>query len=147
VPSLYDFGRRIKVRAAGVAKNADTLVRKVALVADQAVVSGTPVDTGRARSNWIATLGAAPDTEIEPYVPGELGSTAAANTQAAIDQAETVIAGYTSGQEIHITNNVPYIQDLNDGSSAQAPAGFVEEAVLEAVDAVTRAHIISDQYV
>lgn len=116
------------------------MVRRVALAADQAVVVSTPVDTGRARSNWIVALGDAADSPIEAYTPGEDRSTEAANTQAALAQGEAVIRGYMGGQgtSIHITNNLPYIQKLNDGSSAQAPANFVETAVQQAVAAMTR---------
>lgn len=144
MPSLSDFSRRITVRGRGIAENTDRLVRRVALAADQAVVMGTPVDTGRARSNWIAQIGSAPSGTVEPYAPGEAGSTTGANSQAAMDQAEAVISGYNNGQEIHITNNIPYIQRLNDGYSAQAPANFVEQAVLEAAQIVQFGRVVGD---
>ncbi len=142
MPSLSDFSRRITVQGRRIAENTDRLVRRVALAADQAVVMGTPVDTGRARSNWIAQIGSAPSGTVEPYAPGEAGSTTGANSQAALDQAEAVISGYNSGQEIHITNNLPYIQRLNDGYSAQAPANFVEQAVAEAARVVQFGRIV-----
>lgn len=142
MPSLSEFSRRITLRGRKVAEGADALTRKVALAADQAVVMETPVDTGRARSNWIAALGAAPDTVIDAYAPGEGGNTGAENTQAAINQGEAVISGYQSGQEIHITNNLPYIQRLNDGWSAQASAQFVEQALMEAAQVVQFGRIV-----
>lgn len=142
--SLIEFGRRMDVIAEGVAVNTDKLVRTVALVADQALASGTPVDTGRARSNWIAQIGAAASDVIPAYDPGKDGATAAANTQAAMAQAETVIAGYKgdSDTEIHLTNNLPYIGRLNDGYSHQAAANFVEDSIQEAVRKVRSARII-----
>lgn len=140
--SLDEFSRRIVVRARNVADNADRLVRRVALVADQAVVTATPVDTGRARSNWIVQIGGPATDAIEPYSPGDRGSTGAANVQAALDQGEAAIRDYRAGQEIHITNNLPYIGDLNKGSSAQAPENFVELSVLEAVQAVRFGRIV-----
>lgn len=146
---LDDFSRRITTLADNVAKNSDTLVRKVALVADQAVVFGTPVDTGRARSNWIAAIGESglfigTDETISPYAPGKGGETGAANAEAARKQAEAVVATYEGGKglEIHITNNLPYIGRLNEGSSAQAPAGYVEAAIQEAVDKVNNTRIL-----
>jgi len=142
VPNLSDFSRRITLRGRKVAEGADALVRKVALAADQAVVMGTPVDTGRARSNWIASVGSPASAVIDAYAPGEAGSTEAANTQAAMDQAASVISGYDAGEEIHITNNLPYIQRLNDGYSAQAPANFVEQAVMEAAQVVQFGRIV-----
>ncbi|MDX9698649.1 MAG: hypothetical protein RBT55_03665 [Rhodocyclaceae bacterium] len=140
MPNLNEFTRRIRARANTLGDNLTKTVRRVAITADAAVVLGTPVDTGRARSNWIVALGAPASQVIEPYSPGEAGSTEGANTQAALAQGESVITGYVSGQdmEIHITNNLPYIQRLNDGYSAQAPANFVEMAVMEAVAAARR---------
>lgn len=140
MPNLNEFTRRIRARANTLGDNLTKAVRRVAITADAAVVLGTPVDTGRARSNWIVALGAPSSRTIEAYAPGEKGNTEAANTQAALDQGESVITGYVSGQdmEIHITNNLPYIQRLNDGYSAQAPANFVELAVMEAVGAARR---------
>ena len=140
MPSLNEFTRRIRARANTLGDNLTKTVRRVAITADAALVLGTPVDTGRARSNWIVALGAPASQVIEPYSPGKAGSTEGANTQAALDQGESVITDYVAGQdmEIHITNNLPYIQRLNDGYSAQAPANFVETAVMEAVAAARR---------
>jgi hypothetical protein len=122
-----------------VAKNANLIKRRAALAIDAAVVISTPVDTGRARSNWQANLGGPADGTLEAYAPGTAGSTGAANTSAALDQAKAVIAGSRPQEAIHITNNLPYIGRLNDGHSAQAPAGFVEVAVLVGVNAVVSA--------
>lgn len=141
---LLSFSRRMAIRANRISGNTSRLVRRVAIVADQAVVSGTPVDTGRARSNWVAQVGANFSGVIDAYVPGQGGSTGAQNIQAALDQAEAVISQYESGfdQFISISNNLPYIGELNNGSSAQAPANFVEIALAEAVAAINRSRII-----
>ena len=108
---------------------------------------GTPVDTGRARSNWIVQVGSAPSGVIEAYAEGSrLGRDESSNAAAALAQGEAAIANYVGGrgQAIHITNNVPYIGRLNEGYSAQAPEYFVETAVMEAVRVVTRGRLISD---
>lgn len=144
MPNLSDFSLRMTLRGKNIARNADKLTRKVALAADQAIVSSTPVDTGRARSNWIAGINAAPDEIIQAYVEGKDGNSGAQNTQAALAQAETVISGYNFGEEIHITNNLPYIQRLNDGYSAQAPANFVEEGIAEALQVVQFGRILRE---
>lgn len=137
--TLHDFNRRIRIRANKVTEGADRLVRKVAIVADQAVVLATPVDTGRARSNWIVALNSPSSKVIQAYSPGGGGDK---NAQAAIDQGQAVISGYKPGTEIHITNNLEYIGELNDGSSRQAPANFVEESILEAASAVQSGRIV-----
>jgi len=92
---------------------------------------GTPVDTGWARANWVPQIGSAFQGTAGTREAAEAGS---------IDQA-TAAAGLTniatkykvkSGQA-HVTNNVPYIVDLNDGSSRQAPSGFVQQAIIKSI--------------
>jgi hypothetical protein len=141
MPSFGDFSKRVKELGSTVEDNSGKLLRKVALAVDQTVVIATPVDTGRARSNWIANVGTSVNGIREAYYPGKERSTAGPNAQAAIDQAKATIAGASIGQEIHITNNLNYIGKLNDGSSRQAPAGFVEIAVKEGVAAFNDAKI------
>lgn len=136
------FSKRMGVVADTVDRNSDTLTRRVAIKVDQVVVMGTPVDTGRARSNWITSLGSARRDTLSPYAPGEGGSTGSANAQAAMDQCEAVVAHYQHGNEIHIANSLPYIGKLNEGSSAQAPANFVEESVNVAVQSIKGARLL-----
>ena len=134
--SIKRFNKSMRIKGALVESNAGKLLKKVATRVDQVVVTETPVDTGRARSNWQVEVGSTPGATREPYNPGEGGSTGAANAQAAIDQGKAAIATYKTGDEIHITNNLSYIGRLNEGHSAQAPAGYVEEAVMVAINSI-----------
>lgn len=127
--NLREFSQRIGIIGTTVAENSEKLVRKVGLAVDASVVIATPVDTGRARSNWLVRLDVPTDATIAAYFPGKEKSTAGVNAAAAIDQGKATIAGYRTGQTIHITNNLKYIGRLNNGYSAQAPAAFVEQAV------------------
>lgn len=133
-----EFARRITRRAEGVEKQATKVIREVALVVDSTVVLATPVDTGRARANWLASLSApilSPDLDAKD--PGG---------NAAIAKAKGVIETFKSGKDVDIIiqNNVPYIETLNAGSSAQAPVGFVQQAVLAGIRAVTGKKIVVD---
>jgi hypothetical protein len=141
-----EFARRLGAIGTRVAENADKLVRKVAMTIDRTVVMATPVDTGRARSNWIASLNAPSASIREAYAPGKEGSTSGPNAEAAIEQAAGVVAGYDGDKdaEIHIANNLPYIGRLNDGSSAQAPANFVQIAVRRATASVKGAKLLEE---
>jgi hypothetical protein len=131
------------VLAAMLEKGVERTIRKVALVVDQAVVMATPVDTGRARSNWIVSIGG-PSTEVKPpYVPGEGGASGAANAAKAIEQAAGEVAKFKlADHSIHLTNNLPYITRLNEGYSAQAPAGFVQKGIRAAVNAVKNTRLL-----
>lgn len=89
-------------------------VRATALVVDAELVRRTPVDTGRARANWLPSLNS-PDIRI--VAPG------------AKPTIENTLTKFSLQDTVLITNNLPYIRRLNDGSSQQAPKGFVEDAV------------------
>lgn len=124
-----EFQKRMKKVSDNVGLNANAAVRKAALAIDASLVLATPVDTGRARSNWQTTLNAPAEGQLPAYAPGEKGSTGSQNTQAALQQGVDTISKQRPGDEIHITNNLPYIGRLNDGWSAQAPANFVGQAI------------------
>lgn len=137
--SLSQFSSRMARIASNVAEHADQAVRKAALACDQAVVTSTPVDTGRARANWIPALDVASSDVLDaPESPGVAA-------QQAIDAAQSVAAGYDGDRHasIHITNNLPYIERLNDGWSAQAPAGFVQTGVQAGVAAVKSVRVLN----
>jgi hypothetical protein len=80
------------------------------------LIEATPVDTGFAASNWPITTGAP--------ASGTVG----------IGGAGAPPAGYKLDDgSVYVTNNAQYIQVLNGGSSTQAPAGFVEQAIARGV--------------
>lgn len=127
--NMGDFSRRFEEISRQVRTGATDLQRKVALAIDQTIVLATPVDTGRARANWVVSVEVAFSGVREPYAPGSKGSSGADNAQAAIDQGKAAVGAHQPGQTIFISNNLPYIIRLNQGWSAQAPAGFIEAAV------------------
>lgn len=139
--SFQAFARRMRFRADELEKNANRTVRKVALAADQAIVVATPVDTGQARSNWLVSLLSPRADTIPPYVAGMGGSTGAQNVIAAQAQGASVIGTRQPGQDVWISNNLPYIGRLNNGFSAQAPANFVQAAAAEAASVVANARL------
>lgn len=128
--NLDQFGRRMRKLGADVEPAVDETLRKVALVANQTLIMATPIDTGRARANWQVSI----DAEVEK----ELDSTDVPTTLA---RNQGVIQGYRGGALI-IQNNVPYIGRLNDGWSAQAPAGFIEKALQTAARTVAKAKVV-----
>lgn len=143
---LDDFARRMSRLSVQVEDNVEQAVKDCAKAVTRTVVNATPVDTGRARSNWTAELDQAFSRLFPAHVPGEKGSTGEANAEVAISQANELIDRYdiTANREIHIANSLPYIGALNDGHSRQAPAGFVLEAVMEGLANVRGAKILKD---
>lgn len=134
---LNNFARRIKVRAGKVNKNTDTLMKKVILGVDQALVLATPVDTGRARANWRASIGA----DILETLPQPASPSAGAAS--AIKAGQDVALAYNGDGSpiVHISNNLNYMKYLNEGSSQQAPANFVNQALLLVAQIIGRGRI------
>jgi len=91
---------------------------------------GTPVDTGWARANWIPNIGSPVGQPAGSRQQAEGGSVPGDSAAG----AAKVATSYTVSQgAVHITNNVPYILELNEGSSKQAPKGFVQSAIRKAI--------------
>lgn len=82
------------------------------------IVYSTPVDTGRLRVNWQATLSSpAQDSIATPSSPGSGVATALNSIQSNLGTWEQIS---------WFSNNLPYAYRIEfDGYSAQAPAGMV----------------------
>lgn len=103
-----------------------TLEKKVvatAILIDSQLILNTPVDTGRARANWLPSIDA-PDLSIVPP-----SSTGAPNSVQRDADIQSELTRFNFKNTIYISNNLPYIKRLNDGHSQQAPAGFVENII------------------
>jgi len=87
---------------------ADTAARKIAFEIHAGLTNVTPVKTGRAKGNWFPSVGTPSEEITDGITPQPFN----------IDPAPL--------EKIWITNNLPYIVPLNEGSSQQAPTNFVE---------------------
>lgn len=116
-------------------------MRRVQLRCYQALTLVSPVDTGFFRAGYSPSIGA-PDrsSPSTPPAAAEAARTQAASLLSSHGQAAEILASvYTLSQgPIFIVNNVTYGVFLNQGSSAQAPAMFVEAAIATAVQAASR---------
>ena len=113
------FARRLHILAEAVKANTLKNVKRAAIAADQAAVLATPVDTGRARANWLVSIGA-PNYE----------TTTSTEANAALTQGRFTAGTYKLGAGgIFITNSVPYIVALDKGHSKQNPEGMTEAAI------------------
>lgn len=126
--TLKDLAKRLNKLADSADDYAAEAVAIYALEIVRALLPVTPVDTSQALSNWRVGTGTA--SPIPPHVPGEDGSTAVASLAQALADAEDAIRAHKGARALVIFNSVPYIRRLNEGHSAQAPAGFIERATL-----------------
>lgn len=86
------------------------------------IIHGTPVKTGRARANWVGTVGGPSGVAYVRVDPS--GDKTAA-------EVRQQIAGATVFDTIFVTNNVTYVVGLEYGRSRQAPYGMVRINALD----------------
>lgn len=94
---------------------------------------GTPIDTGWASANWVPSVGE-PFTDsgverVRDPTPGMVAARAAEAQKGTND----ILSWRNGDGPLFSTNNVPYIQPLNNGHSAQSPRGFVQAAIEKAI--------------
>lgn len=121
--NLVDFNKRLTAVAKTLpAVSVRALQKKLTLEALRRIVMKTPVDTGRARGNWQVQIGEAPEDEIDRI--DKAGSSTIAEGTAIVKEVFPYVI-------IHITNNVPYIIYLEEGTSKQASIGMVKTTIEE----------------
>ena len=130
--TLTIFANEITRLAGTVQANIPKMQKEAALAIVTEVAYATPVDTGQASGNWLTTVG----PSSAPYTEGP------SNPDASINNVMPALSSLGMGQEVHITNDVPYIIELNNGRSEQAEAGFVEMAAEHALHILGRYDIL-----
>jgi hypothetical protein len=116
--SAFEFAVDLEKAAQvlGIESARETAVT-LALVLDDKITAGTPVDTGRARANWFVSEGAPRLETTESTTPAQRPKL----------EGRTVI---------YITNSLPYIVPLEYGHSGQAPHGMVRKAIAEVMASI-----------
>jgi len=111
----------------------EDVVTKIALDMYANIIKRTPVDTGRARASWNLGIGSI-DASVAPE--GAIKSEAEKLLNATTRLAQ---ADLTTVERIYITNNLPYIEALENGHSKQAPSGMLAITVAEFQTLVSKA--------
>lgn len=126
--NINDFDKDLRVFATvKVPDDHSNMVKKVAMQALSGVVNKTPVDTGRARSNWMTAVNSVPSDTIE--LSANLSREQAAAES--LNRGVAVINEAKPFSSISIANNLPYIGVLEYGGSNQAPEGMVRKTLAE----------------
>lgn len=105
-------------------ERADRLVRALGMETLRRLMRKTPVDTGRARANWRAGVGA-PERDIDEDLDASDIQVVAKTQEAEIESS------FGAGRRGFVTNALPYIPPLEDGSSDQAPQGMIKVTAQE----------------
>jgi hypothetical protein len=111
------MARTIRVADIGdyASQQMEKLLRVAVLETDSRLKQASPVDTGRFRVSWQVGENAAP------------GGEKPAGTYTGTPQIDRI--GYSQekiGNVYSVHNNLPYAEPLANGSSKQAPAGWVQ---------------------
>jgi hypothetical protein len=119
--------REIKAILSAFRKTSAFETRKLTLRITDALVKATPVDTGFARASWYPSL----NTPVIGKPKAEnLSDVSAAQSQQASQLSSILGLKRLDGiSVVWISNNTVYLSRLNEGSSKQAPAKFVEKAI------------------
>lgn len=108
---IADWGKKLGIKAG-------KLQKKITFDMHRDIMERTPVDTGRARAGWFASVGE-PSKEIPKE--GTKGSV--------IAQPATPNLEIDGKKDTFIINNLVYIKPLDEGHSQQAPNGMVKLAM------------------
>ena len=120
------FELQLQAFAEKAGERADMAVRKIVLDVGGQIVLKTPVDTGRAKSNWFYSL-------------GQPSAATTTDTVSRALQDAGALPKDASGKVHYITNNLPYAWRLENGWSKQAPAGMVGLTVVQFQNIVSAA--------
>lgn len=134
------MGDAIRLVIDGLERSIEQVMRQLQLRAYQALTSASPVLTGFFRASWAPGTGAFDTGPSERPTDIVAAAAQAAALFSSHQQAANALAsGYQLKQgPVHIVNPTSYGPHLAAGSSAQAPSGFIDIGLRQAVDATRR---------
>lgn len=128
---IRQYPRRLEQLQKAYENGSQSVFIRVVLESLTQIVLRTPVDTGAARANWVVNVGPVGSGQSDPDRKDSSGG-------ATILQGQSIVLGNPNADAYTISNALPYVSQLNQGSSPQAQAGFVENSVRNATRRVLR---------
>lgn len=111
-------------------------------VIQQHIIAGTPVSpvssghSGRARGNWYISVD-------QPYTVADYDGPFDPTGSFRMESNTAVLLSTTNVKaSFFLTNNLDYIDELNNGGSMQAPANFVRLSVMEGISEIKEARLL-----
>lgn len=112
------FSKQVENFAKKANDAAERTSRGIIIELFSSVISDTPVKEGRAQGNWQTSVGQPKTNEIERF-----------HKEESINEVISVLGNSKLPPTTYMTNNLPYIVPLEEGSSDQAPAGMMKKNV------------------
>lgn len=126
------FAKALEQLGEHVTGSVEKVIRKACIDLYRKIVERCPVDTGRAKSNWMIS------TTVHDGTVG--GEEFTANEIISIIESEISDFSFDIHDDVVIIyNNLEYIEQLENGTSTQAPAGMVSVSLVEFTDHFNRA--------
>jgi len=101
-----------------VEKAPGAVAKRVSFEVFRRITLKTPIDTGRARASWTINVNEA-DRRVQP------------EGQSSYQVPRPGLLNVQPGDTVVISNNLPYIVELENGHSKQAPVGMVAVSIEE----------------
>lgn len=140
---LRYLAKRMGQHAKGVEVASNNTAKDAARAALFELVMGTPIDVGVARSNWKVGIGSpfmgTRQGAFRPFLSrwrkpkgkgGSMGDRS--NLAGVMQQAMVKLNARKTDEVIYISNQLPYIEPLNNGHSKQVRPGFINRAMASA---------------
>ena len=113
--TLFTFDAELKAYAEVLDAKIEAVLKLIVLDIYNRLIDANPVDTGHSQANWRIALDE-PDDAIRNGASGKQPPN---------------LTEFPAGRDIFVTNPVDYVQWLNEGTSKQAPAGFIQIALAQ----------------
>tara|TARA_R110000803_G_scaffold37766_3_gene81488 strand:- start:456 stop:851 length:396 start_codon:yes stop_codon:yes gene_type:complete len=111
---------------------AEEMVRGTLFNLSALIIKKSPVDTGRFRGNWQASINVPKGNKLERQDKSKDGNDTAFLVRDVVDSLNM-------GQTFYLTNNLPYSRRLEYGYSKQAPSGFLRINVMRVQSELAKA--------
>ena len=137
-----DFEVTIQAFVGAVKVNLGAVVREMSLELRRRIMGKNPVDTGRSRDSWEVATGE-PSKYLPPFPWGRIRNWPPPPPESDIGKA------IDGTKVVFVTSNVDYVQNLEMGTSAQAPFGFIHLAarsVVAEMDNITRRALAGEKF-
>ncbi len=139
---LLELERLCSVLPDRIEDAVNTLTKETVQVMADDLIDHTPVDTTEHASNWQVVVNQRAYFGLPAIVPGERGSTAPQSRREAKAHCARALADKRPGEMVDLANLAPAIEDLNNGTSTQEPAGMVERGIRKGQIHVSKAKLV-----
>jgi hypothetical protein len=129
---IISFKADLNRFAESIDKKVEAVIRQIVIELFNAITLHNPVDTGYSRSNWRVSVNEPDETVSVP--PSDKARADTKNRTGWIEAPSldlSILSNLQSTDSVFVTNSVDYVQYLEEGSSKQAPSGFLRISVAQ----------------